>query len=152
MDLNYQMEFPPAPTKQNFDDLEAHLKILLKELGSSLATACQKEQSASANSVADPDLSEQDLKEFYTQPFLIEIAFELGNRQRIHLVTNIDLGQQDQLRIRDPIRDGYMYEQKNIVSAEAQLVKHNKPSILTDLDLAMQNLSTVKRNGETTRK
>lgn len=80
MDLNYQMEFPPAPTKQNFDDLEAHLKILLKELGSSLATACQKEQSASANSVADPDLSEQDLNEFYTQPFLIEIAFELVNR------------------------------------------------------------------------
>ena len=79
------------------------------------------------------------------------MAFELQDGKHINLVTNIDVDEKDKLRIRDFVRDGFMYEVKKIVDTNTTLEAKGKP-ILTDLDLAALGLSSNTVNGETTHK
>lgn len=117
MDLMYRKEFPDELAKQDFDDLHSHLLFMLQELGDHLATACKNELNfpLKPNEVRDRDLSEADLRESYSQPFLLEVTFELQNHQHLNVVTNID-EVNGVLRIRDPVNDGYIYEVGDIVN------------------------------------
>ena len=69
------MEFTPEPTQKEFDDLRSHLKFMLENLGDSVANESEIELKTAKPENKDADLSANDLKNFYSGPFLIEVTF-----------------------------------------------------------------------------